>query len=120
MQREQIETILDNMGVPLNLNGYKYLVDAVLELNKNPFLPTGRLYEIVAENNLKSKSQVERSIRTVHQKTNTTIKEYLKLNCRINNGVLIKGIYRKVKRNEEVYERNNVDFKDHANRTNDK
>lgn len=101
MQKEQVETILDDIGVSLNVNGYKYLVDSVLELDRNPFLSTGKLYEIVAKENSKNKTAIERGIRFIHEKLEKEIKEYFNLKCKMNNSVLIKVIYREVKRKEE-------------------
>lgn len=102
MKREQIEKILDNIGIPINIRGYEYLVDAILELDKNPFLSTSDLYKIIAKKTPKDKTAIERSIRYIHEKLNLEIKEYFELNCKINNAILIKAIYRELKRKEEI------------------
>lgn len=94
MTRRSIEIILDNIGIPMNLDGYYYLISAVY-LKKRNYYSSCELYIEIACIHHTSASNVERSIRYIHNRYNLQIKKYFKLNCHLNNSVFIEALFRK-------------------------
>lgn len=96
---EKIEKVLDEIGIPLNIKGYKCLIQAVIVLSKNKAISMFDIYDEVAKLENTTALRVERAIRYAYEKKKEKLREYLKLNCRVNNSILIKAILREVERN---------------------
>lgn len=101
MDKIEIENILDEIGVPLNLRGYKYVIEAVMQINKNPFKLMGEIYSDIAKKFNTSTTRVERAIRHTYENNKNDIVKYFNLKCKLNNGIFVTAIERKIRRNKE-------------------
>lgn len=101
MERIEIENILDDIGIPLNLIGYRYTVEAVIQMNKDPFIPICNIYKNIAEKFDTSPSSAERNIRHTYENNKDNIIKYFNLKSKLNNGIFIAAIERKIRRNRE-------------------
>lgn len=95
---EKVEKILDEMGIPLNIKGYRYLIKAVIILNNNKAISQFDIYNKIAQEENTTAYRVERAIRYTYENKQKYFREYLKLNCRINNSILIKVILREIEK----------------------
>ena len=95
---EKIEKILDKIGIPLNIKGYRYLIQAVIILHNNKAISQFDIYNIIAQQENTTACRVERAIRYTYENKQKYFREYLKLNCRINNSILIRVILREMEK----------------------
>ena len=102
MEVIEIENILDDMGIPLNLISYRYTVEAVILINKNPFELMGNIYSDLASKFDTSPTSVERNIRHVYENNRDNIIKYFNLKSKLNNGIFISAIERKTRRNKKL------------------
>lgn len=65
MNKNQIENVLIELGIPASINGFVYITDALLILNKeeNRNVKFTYLYHMIARKNDSTPARVERSIR---------------------------------------------------------
>lgn len=98
MDRREIEDLLDEIGIPLNIKGYRCLVEATLIVNEEPLISTANIYKKVAQKLNTTPLSIERNIRFIHERRNDKLKDFFKINCKFNNGILIYAITREVKR----------------------
>ena len=102
MKKIDVENVLDEIGIQLNVRGYKYLIDAVLLLDSDEEIQTTILYRTVARKNNVTHITVERAITHCLKNLEDKIREMFKLNCFINNTVVIHAIRREVNRRAGV------------------
>lgn len=78
MKKENVESVLISMGMPIKLKGFKYITDAVMLLDtpewENPKW-TALYYKIGMMNN-DTGSRVERAIRNAFMTTRTRVADY--------------------------------------------
>lgn len=101
MNKLRIETLLDEIGIPLYLKGYKYLIDVIEILDRNPFIPITIVYLQVSENYGLSSMSIERTIRYITKNFQEKIKKFFNLNCKVDNKTLIFAIKRELERRKK-------------------
>ncbi len=78
MKRENVESVLIAMGMPIKLKGFKYITDAVMLLDtpewENPKWTA--LYYKIGTMNDDTGSRVERAIRNAFMTTRTKVADY--------------------------------------------
>lgn len=108
MNRNKVEDVLFDMGVPANAKGFKYIVDAVEIIGRDGCTVsiTGVLYPEVADMNHTTPSRVERAIRHAFEVANSERGDYAAFEKYIghintNNGAALTSLYKHIKREEE-------------------
>lgn len=69
--REKVEDVLLEMGMPSNIAGFKYIIDAIEILSKDETAKTTWVYQLVANKHTTTVSCVERAIRHALQTVRT-------------------------------------------------
>ena len=98
MRKERVKKVLNQLGLKINVRGYRYLVDAVLLKNRYPGISTMEIYETVAEQNNTSTRAVERAIRHAICNLHDKCRKYFEINCKLTNTVIIQAIEEKARR----------------------
>lgn len=98
MEKIKIDNILDKIGIPINIKGYRYIVQAVQILEKNKKNKLMNIYKEIAEKEEVRPQAVERAIRFAYERKKEELKETLGLNCTLNNSILIQTILREMER----------------------
>lgn len=108
MNRNNVEDVLFAMGIPANVKGFKYIVDAmeIIERYGCTVSITGVLYPKVADMNHTTPSRVERAIRHAFEIANSNRGDYEVFEKYIghintNNGAALTSLYKQIKREEE-------------------
>ncbi len=108
MNRNKVEDVLFAMGVPANMKGFKYIVDALEIIDRDGCTVsiTGVLYPEVADVNHTTASRVERAIRHAFSIGNSEVGDYEVFEKYIghintNNGAALASLYKRIKREEE-------------------
>lgn len=108
MNRNKVEDALFAIGIPANMKGFKYIVDAmeIIERYGCTVSITGVLYPEVADMNHTTPSRVERAIRHAFEIANSERGDYEVFEKYIghintNNGAALTSIYKRIKREEE-------------------
>ena len=105
MKKEMIERVLIEMGMPVKLKGFRYIVDAVMLLDtpewQNPKWTA--LYYKIAVMNQDTPSRVERAIRNAFTTTRNRVADYEMIehyigftNCENSNSIVY--LYKNIKR----------------------
>jgi len=104
MTRSQIELILIQIGTPVALNGYTYLVDAVMLLDKPEWIHPkwSALYDCVGNLNNVSGKAVEKGIRKALETTRTNCADYNAIEhyigfCNCSNSNSLMQLHRMIK-----------------------
>lgn len=92
MNRQKIENVLINMGIPVSIKGFRYIVDAVLIWDKEKKVKmTKYLYPQIAKLNGDTPNRVERAIRHAFQVARNTeskreiVAYYIGFDCTSNS-----------------------------------
>ena len=93
-----MKKVLNQLGVKINVRGYRYLAEAALLKNRQPGISTMEIYEAVAEQNNTSTRAVERAIRHAICKLHDKCRKYFDINCKLTNTVIIQAIEEKARR----------------------
>lgn len=108
MNRNKVEDVLFAMGIPANVKGFKYIIDAVQIISRDGCTVsiTGVLYPEVADMNHTTPSRVERAIRHAFEIANSNRGDYEVFEKYIghintNNGAALTSLYKRIKREEE-------------------
>lgn len=108
MNRNKVEDVLFAIGIPANVKGFKYIVDAieVIERYGCTVSITGVLYPEVADMNHTTPSRAERAIRHAFEIANSERGDYEVFEKYIghintNNGAALTSLYKRIKREEE-------------------
>lgn len=108
MNRNKVEDVLFAMGIPANVKGFKYIVDAmeIIERDGCTVSITGVLYPEVADMNRTTPSRMERAIRHAFEIANSERGDYGVFEKYIghintNNGAALTSLYKRIKREEE-------------------
>lgn len=108
MNRNKVEDVLFAMGIPANVKGFKYIIDAVEIISRDGCTVsiTGVLYPEVADMNHTTPSRVERAIRHAFEIANSNRGDYEVFEKYIghintNNGAALTSLYKRIKREEE-------------------
>lgn len=108
MNRNKVEDVLFAIGIPANVKGFKYIVDAmeIIERDGCTVSITGVLYPEVADMNRTTPSRVERAIRHAFEIANSERGDYEVFEKYIghintNNGATLTSLYKRIKREEE-------------------
>lgn len=108
MNRNKVEDALFAIGIPANMKGFKYIVDAmeIIERDGCTISITGVLYPEVADMNRTTPSRVERAIRHAFEIANSERGDYEVFEKYIghintNNGAALTSLYKRIKREEE-------------------
>lgn len=111
MNRNKVEDVLFAIGIPANMKGFKYIVDAmeIIERDGCTISITGVLYPEVADMNRTTPSRVERAIRHAFEIANSERGDYEVFEKYIghintNNGAALTSLYKRIKREEEKAE----------------
>ena len=97
--RRNVEDILDELGTPLSLDGYRFLTEATLIRRDNPIIPQTDIYKMLAKRYKTTWSIVERAIRHTRDfMGDDNIKKKYKLNTRVTNTVLTNLLCREAER----------------------
>ena len=81
------ENILDEIGIPLNVLGYRFMCISINIMDTNPFLKTNELYKEIAKKYTEETKEtikptnVERSIRYVNEVPVSDICSILNIFC---------------------------------------
>lgn len=108
MNRQKIEDVLIEIGVPVSVKGFRYIVDAILiwDSKKNVEM-TKELYPQIARKNDDTPSKVERAIRHAFEvarkrgKNKEAIKHYIGLDNSSNSESLAM-LHLRIKNMEET------------------
>lgn len=108
MNRNKVEDVLFAIGIPANVKGFKYIVDAmeIIERDGCTISITGVLYPEVADMNRTTPSRVERDIRHAFETANSERGDYEVFEKYIghintNNGAALTSLYKRINREEE-------------------
>lgn len=108
MNRNKVEDVLFAIGIPANMKGFKYIIDAVEIISRDGCTVsiTGVLYPEVADMNHTTPSRVERAIRHAFEIANSNRGDYEVFEKYIghintNNGAALTSLYKRIKREEE-------------------
>lgn len=108
MDRNKVEDVLFAIGIPANVKGFKYIVDAmeIIERDGCTVSITGVLYPEVADMNRTTPSRVERAIRHAFEIASSKRGDYEVFEKYIghintNNGAALTSLYKRIKREEE-------------------
>lgn len=108
MDRNRVEDVLFAMGIPANIKGFKYIMDAleVIDAEECGISMTKALYPEVATMNHTIASRVERAIRHAFSIGNSKVGDYDVFEKYIghintNNGAALTSLYKHIKREEE-------------------
>lgn len=108
MNRNKVENILSEIGIPANVKGFDYIADAmeVFEEHGHRVSVTKILYPEIAKRNNSIPSRVERAIRHALEIANSTrgdyenFEKYIGFTNTTNSAALI-SLYKHIKREEE-------------------
>ena len=98
MRKENVTKVLNELGVHINVNGYSYLIEAVILKNKKPHISTMEIYEEIAKKHRSTVWAVERSIRWSVSQLQDKAQKYFKLNYKLTNTIMIQAIEEKARR----------------------
>lgn len=108
MNRDKVEDVLFAIGIPANVKGFKYIIDAmeIIERDGCTVSITGVLYPEVADMNRTTPSRVERAMRHAFETANSERGDYEVFEKYIghintNNGAALTSLYKRIKREEE-------------------
>lgn len=105
MKNKAINALIE-MGMPADINGFNYIVDAMVLFEDKSWREskTTAIYQKIAADNKTTASRVERCIRHAFQNVTTkgdleTVNKYLTL-CHTTNGNLLHTFYLKLTQEE--------------------
>lgn len=99
---EKYEELLDEIGFKINLSGYFYWVEAIRHCTEDLDsigynFDMSELYQYIAKKFKTSVSKAERCMRNAWQVI-PNLSEKLKVDYKLNNGVILALLVRKIKR----------------------
>ncbi len=103
MEKRKIEDLLDEIGIPLNLKGYKFWTEAIQLKLEDENITITKIEEIIAEKYSSTKCAVERNLRHCREcaETEFGISIFNNIGYELNNGRLLDLLVRELKRREE-------------------
>lgn len=98
MRRENIERVIDKIGIPLRFVGYEYLIESVILFSNNRLIENEEIYLKIAKKHNTTRGAVERGIRYLIEKYGDKIKEKLNIDYKLTNKSFIRAIEKKARR----------------------
>ena len=102
--KNKISQVLEDMGLPMNNKGFKYIRDAIVVINEDEsyIYNTCKLYDKVAAEDDSTATRVERNIRSAFDSIMTKgnldiVNKYFPVGIKQTNGNLLATLYCKLK-----------------------
>ena len=101
MNKNEIEAMLDEIGISVHMSGYKYLIEMLILKDKIDYSEKFEIvknYEIVAKKFCQKPHNIERAIRYITIKNAKQIKDFFGVSYKITNLNFVELLHRHMKK----------------------